>query len=74
MNNRLSQQGKAFIEKKKPNCIIQIIRLLSFMALERDLGVTDISGTISAHSTIWVRKVNKILCINRKWTTNRVIH
>lgn len=42
------------------------------MALERDLGVIDISRTISADCAILAGKVNKMLCGNRKQTRNRI--
>ena len=42
------------------------------MALERDLGVVDISRTISADCAILAGKVNKMLCVNRKQTRNRI--
>lgn len=44
------------------------------MALERDLGVIDISETISALCVILAGKVNKMLCINRKQTRKIIRH
>ena len=48
------------------------------MALERDLGVVDISRTISADCAILAGEVNKMLkrstrCVNRKQTRNNTI-